>query len=86
MKGQAKKPTCGNGVIPAIDNRSRSRTLESSRGFSERHRDDDLLADERQGYRGVIAFVREEASTAGGLAGAELERRLLEMGFVRAPG
>ena len=40
------------------------------------------LADERQGYRGVIAFVREEASTAGGLAGAELERRLLEMGFV----
>ena len=40
------------------------------------------LADARRGFRGVIATVREEASPAGGLAGAELERRLLEMGFV----
>jgi len=40
------------------------------------------LADARRGFRGVIAAVREEASPVGGLAGAELERRLLEMGFV----
>ena len=39
------------------------------------------LADARRGFRGVIMAVRETAA-AGGLAGAELERRLLEMGFV----
>jgi ferrous iron transport protein A len=40
------------------------------------------LADERRGFRGVIASVREEAPANGDLPGAELERRLLEMGFV----
>ena len=39
------------------------------------------LADGRRGFSGVIADVRASA-TAGGLPAAELERRLLEMGFV----
>lgn len=39
------------------------------------------LADGRRGFSGVIADVRASAST-GGLPPAELERRLLEMGFV----
>jgi ferrous iron transport protein A len=38
------------------------------------------LADGRRGFSGVIADVR--ALAAGGVAAAELERRLLEMGFV----
>ncbi len=40
------------------------------------------LADGRRGFSGVIADVRAGASVAGGLAAAELERRLLEIGFV----
>jgi ferrous iron transport protein A len=39
------------------------------------------LADGRRGFRGVIADVRA-SRTAGGLPALELERRLLEMGFV----
>ncbi len=39
------------------------------------------LADGRRGFRGVIADIRASA-TAGGLPASELERRLLEMGFV----
>ena len=35
----------------------------------------------RRGFTGVIAEVRPGAA-AGGLAGAEIERRLLEMGLV----
>ena len=40
------------------------------------------LADGRRGFGGVIASVEASASAAGGLESAELERRLLEMGFV----
>ena len=40
------------------------------------------LADGRRGFSGVIADVRAETPAAGGLAAAELERRLLEIGFV----
>ena len=40
------------------------------------------LAAARRGFRGVVARVREQTGPAGGLPGAELERRLLEMGFV----
>ena len=40
------------------------------------------LADGRRGFGGVIASVEARASAAGGLDAAELERRLLEMGFV----
>jgi ferrous iron transport protein A len=39
------------------------------------------LSDERKGFAGVIVQVRTP-QTAGGLGGAEIERRLLEMGFV----
>lgn len=39
------------------------------------------LADGRRGFCGVIAELRGHVS-AGGLPAAELERRLLEMGFV----
>jgi ferrous iron transport protein A len=39
------------------------------------------LADGRRGFSGVIADVRA-GGAAGGLAASELERRLLEMGFV----
>ena len=39
------------------------------------------LANGRRGFAGVIAEVRT-AQAEGGLEGAELERRLLEMGFV----
>ncbi len=39
------------------------------------------LADGRRGFAGVIAEVHA-ATAAGGLEGSELERRLLEMGFV----
>jgi ferrous iron transport protein A len=39
------------------------------------------LADGRRGFSGVIADVRASVS-GGGLPPAELERRLLEMGFV----
>jgi ferrous iron transport protein A len=39
------------------------------------------LADGRRGFRGVIAQVRASAAI-GGLPASELERRLLEMGFV----
>jgi ferrous iron transport protein A len=39
------------------------------------------LADGRRGFSGVIADVRASA-TAGALPAPELERRLLEMGFV----
>ena len=39
------------------------------------------LADGRRGFSGVIAQVHP-APAAGGLEGAELERRLLEIGFV----
>jgi ferrous iron transport protein A len=39
------------------------------------------LADGRRGFRGVIVDVRASV-TPGGLPPAELERRLLEMGFV----
>jgi len=40
------------------------------------------LADGRRGFVGVIANVEVGDTAAGGLAGSELERRLLEMGFV----
>ena len=40
------------------------------------------LADGRRGFAGVIATVEARAGAAGGLESAELERRLLEMGFV----
>jgi ferrous iron transport protein A len=40
------------------------------------------LADGRRGFAGVIAEVEVGAPVAGGLAAKELERRLLEMGFV----
>jgi ferrous iron transport protein A len=36
----------------------------------------------RKGFAGVIVAVRAEAQASGGLAAAEIERRLLEMGFV----
>jgi len=39
------------------------------------------LAEGGRGFSGVIADVRA-AATVGGLSAAELERRLLEMGFV----
>ena len=39
------------------------------------------LGDERRGFSGVIAEVRAQTEP-GGLPPAELERRLLEMGFV----
>ena len=39
------------------------------------------LADGRRGFCGVIADVQASA-TVGGLPASELERRLLEMGFV----
>jgi ferrous iron transport protein A len=39
------------------------------------------LADGRRGFSGVIADVRASAA-AGGMPAAEMERRLLEMGFV----
>ena len=39
------------------------------------------LADERRGFRGVIAEV-SVGGAPGGLDPAELERRLLELGFV----
>ncbi len=39
------------------------------------------LADGRRGFCGVIAEVRANAAI-GGLPASELERRLLEMGFV----
>ncbi len=39
------------------------------------------LGDGRRGFRGVIADVRVSAK-AGDLSAGELERRLLEMGFV----
>jgi ferrous iron transport protein A len=40
------------------------------------------LADGRRGLVGRIMSVRAEDAAEGGLAGRELERRLLEMGFV----
>ena len=40
------------------------------------------LADGRRGFAGVIATVEARAGAVGGLESAELERRLLEMGFV----
>ena len=39
------------------------------------------LSDARKGFIGTIVLVRTP-ETAGGLGGAEIERRLLEMGFV----
>ena len=39
------------------------------------------LSEARKGFAGVIVQVRTP-ETAGGLGGAEIERRLLEMGFV----
>jgi ferrous iron transport protein A len=39
------------------------------------------LSDARKGFVGTIVLVRTPP-TAGGLGGAEIERRLLEMGFV----
>jgi ferrous iron transport protein A len=39
------------------------------------------LGDSKRGFSGVITQVQAEAA-AGGLTAAELERRLLEMGFV----
>jgi ferrous iron transport protein A len=39
------------------------------------------LSDARRGFVGTIVQVRVP-ETAGGLGGAEIERRLLEMGFV----
>lgn len=39
------------------------------------------LGDGKRGFSGVITHVQAEAA-AGGLTAAELERRLLEMGFV----
>ncbi|MDR3511589.1 MAG: FeoA family protein [Caulobacteraceae bacterium] len=39
------------------------------------------LADGRRGFSGVIAELQDRPA-AGGLAAGELERRLLEMGFV----
>ena len=40
------------------------------------------LAEGRRGFRGVIVDVQGRAAADGGLAPAELQRRLLEMGFV----
>jgi ferrous iron transport protein A len=40
------------------------------------------LGDGRRGFCGVIADVRAGTPAAGGLPAEELERRLLEMGFV----
>ncbi len=40
------------------------------------------LADQRRGFIGSIAAVEAQTSRDGALAGGELERRLLEMGFV----
>ena len=40
------------------------------------------LGDGRRGFCGVIADIPAGAPAAGGLPAAELERRLLEMGFV----
>jgi ferrous iron transport protein A len=39
------------------------------------------LSAERLGFAGVIVEVRAQTQS-GGLSGAEIERRLLEMGFV----
>ena len=39
------------------------------------------LADSRKGFAGTIVEVRTPVDS-GGLGGAEIERRLLEMGFV----
>ena len=40
------------------------------------------LGDGRRGFAGVIADIQALAPAVGGLAAGELERRLLEMGFV----
>ena len=40
------------------------------------------LADGRRGFSGLIAGVQPQTVGAGGLGAVELERRLLEMGFV----
>ena len=40
------------------------------------------LADGRRGFAGVITDVQGSAPDSGGLAADELQRRLLEMGFV----
>jgi len=40
------------------------------------------LANGRRGFVGRISTVGAETAAAGGLAAPELERRLLEMGFV----
>ncbi len=40
------------------------------------------LAEGRRGFSGVIVDVQGHEAAGGGLAPAELQRRLLEMGFV----
>ncbi len=41
------------------------------------------LGQQRRGFRGVIAGIEAvDAAASGGLPAAEMERRLLEMGFV----
>jgi ferrous iron transport protein A len=40
------------------------------------------LSSGRKGFAGVIVAVQAPQTTEGGLAGSEIERRLLEMGFV----
>ena len=40
------------------------------------------LANERRGFVGVIVDVQPQTPAVGGMEAEELERRLLEMGFV----
>jgi ferrous iron transport protein A len=50
-------------------------------GADERDGASAPLSSARKGFRGVIAAVRP-GQAAGGLAASEIERRLVEMGFV----
>lgn len=75
----------------AIDNRSRQlfakvtpvrRLAEFDPPPSEAPAGLAPLGDGRRGFAGVITDIRAGAPAAGGLPAEELERRLLEMGFV----
>jgi ferrous iron transport protein A len=55
--------------------------MTGEEGVTANARDASPLSAARKGFTGVIVEVRA-ADQAGGLTGVEIERRLLEMGFV----
>jgi ferrous iron transport protein A len=57
------------------------KTIEDA-GLTDQRGELVSLADRPIGFSGVIAHVATPAGAVGGVAGHELERRLLEMGFV----